>query len=185
MADRVTTPYEGTVTQPLSPGEAIEAPLTLHTARVPAGWVDYNDHMTESAYLLAFGDGADHLFRLLGIDESYRAAGHSLYTVQTHLRHLRELALGDPFVVTAQLLDLDDRRIHLFLEMRHGEAGALVATAEQLLVHVDMGAGCSAQIPAEVAARLRAVLAAHRALPVPDAVGRPMGIRRETPAGGR
>ena len=36
--------------------------------------------MSESCYLLAFGDSADAFFRLLGIDEDYRAAGHSLYT---------------------------------------------------------------------------------------------------------
>ena len=29
-----------------------EAPLDLHHATVPVEWLDYNGHMTESAYLL-------------------------------------------------------------------------------------------------------------------------------------
>ena len=37
-----------------------------------------------------FGDSADAFFRFFGIDEAYRAAGRSLYTVETHLRNLRE-----------------------------------------------------------------------------------------------
>ena len=51
--------------------------------------------MSESCYLLAFGDSADAFFRFLGIDEEYRAAGHSLYTVETHLHHRREADEGD------------------------------------------------------------------------------------------
>ncbi len=180
LADRVTTPYEGTATRPLSPGEPVETPLRLHAAVVRPEWVDYNDHMTESAYLLVFGDAADAFFRLVGIDEAYRAAGHSLYTAETHLHHRRELALGDPLTVSIRLLDVDDKRVHLWQEM-HGGSGELVAAAEQLLVHVDMAAGRSAPILPEVAERLAAVLAAHRSLPLPPAVGRPMGIRRAAP----
>ncbi|CCH77565.1 putative 3-hydroxyacyl-CoA dehydrogenase protein [Nostocoides japonicum T1-X7] len=174
----MTTPYEGTATRPLTPGDPVEAPLRQHSATVRPEWVDYNDHMTESAYLLVFGDAADALFRMLGIDEAYRAAGHSLYTVETHLHHRRELSVGDPLTVTIQLLDVDDKRVHLYQEMHDGASGDLVASAEQLLVHVDMAAGRSAPIPPAVADRLAAILEAHRALPAPPTVGRPMGIRR-------
>ena len=62
--------------------------------------------------------------------------------------------------------------------MTHGDSGALVATAEQLLVHVDMAAGRSSDIRPDVAERLGAIQRAHAVLPVPDVVGRPMGIRR-------
>ena len=62
------------------PDAAIEAPLHLHDTPALAEWVDYNGHMSESCYLLAFGDNADAFFRYIGIDEEYRAAGHSLYT---------------------------------------------------------------------------------------------------------
>ena len=83
--------------------------------------------MSESCYLLAFGDSADAFFRFIGIDEAYRAAGHSLYTSETHLHHRQEAAEGEPLELTLQVLDHDRRRLHIFHEMRHGETGDLLA----------------------------------------------------------
>lgn len=178
MNDRVVTPYEGTGHANWDTGAPIDAPLRLHGDTVRHAWVDYNGHMSESCYLLVFGDSADAFFRYIGIDEDYRAAGHSLYTVETHLHHRREVSEGEPIVCTLQLLDHDDKRVHLFHEMSHGDTGALLATAEQMLVHVDMAAGRSAAMPADLLAHLDAIRRAHAALPTPDVVGRPMGIRR-------
>jgi carnitine 3-dehydrogenase len=178
MADRVVTPYEGTGSRPWVADLPIPAPLRLHETTVSPAWVDYNGHMSESCFLLVFGDGADAFFRFLGIDEDYRAGGHSLYTVETHLHHRREAAQGEPLVVTLRVLDADDKRIHVFSEMFHAGTSALLATAEQLLVHVDTRAERSAPFPAPLAERVAAVRRAHELLPVPEVVGRPMGIRR-------
>ena len=156
----------------------VEAPLTLYRTDVLPEWVDYNDHMSESYYLLVFGDAADAFFKLLGIDDDYRGAGHSLYTIETHIHHRLEVRQGEPLVVTLQLLDHNDRFVHIFHEMRHGETNDLVASAEQLLVHVDMAAGRSTPMPASVQERLVSIRDAHRDLPTPAEVCRPMGIRR-------
>jgi acyl-CoA thioester hydrolase len=181
-AGRITTPYEGRVAA--WDGESpIDAPLRLHRTTAPPEWMDYNDHMSESCYLLAFGDSADAFFRFVGIDEAYRAGGHSLYTSETHLHHRHEVALGEPLAMTLQLLDHDQRRLHIFHEMRHGDSDLLLASAEQLLVHVDMEAGRSVDLPPELLARLDAIAAAHAALPTPEVVGRPMGIRRRDTSG--
>jgi carnitine 3-dehydrogenase len=176
---RVTTPYEG---RPAvwDDAAAIEAPLRLHRTTAPPEWMDYNDHMSESCYLLAFGDSADAFFRYLGIDEAYRAGGHSLYTSETHLCHRQEVALGEPLEMTLQLVDHDRRRLHVYHAMWHGESGDLLADAEQLLVHVDTAAGRSADLPGHLLARLGSISAAHAALPRPDLVGRPMAIRHRT-----
>jgi carnitine 3-dehydrogenase len=174
---RVVTPYEGTGHLPWDDAADIEAPLRLHRTSVSPEWVDYNGHMSESCYLLVFGDCADAFFRYLGVDEAYREAGHSLYTAETHLHHRREVHEGAPLEVTLQLLDHDPKRVHVFMEMWHGDSRDLLATAEQLLVHVDMAAGRSAPLPAALAARLDAIQQAHAALPRPSAAGKPMGIR--------
>jgi acyl-CoA thioester hydrolase len=176
-AGRVTTPYEGRGHRAWDPDAEIEAPLRLHDTRVPPEWLDYNGHMSESCYLLAFGDSADAFFRYVGIDEAYRAAGHSLYTTETHLHHRREAAEGEPLEMALQVLDHDRRRLHVFHEMRHGDTGVLLASAEQLLVHVDMAAGRSSDMPEALYQRVAAIRRAHRALPHPDVVGRQMGIR--------
>jgi acyl-CoA thioesterase FadM len=73
-------------------------------------WVDYNGHMSESAYLLAFWDSSDAFFRFFGVDEQYRASGRSLYTVETHLRHLREARMLDSRDAREGALAFADRR---------------------------------------------------------------------------
>jgi carnitine 3-dehydrogenase len=177
---RVTTPNEGRQATAWDDRAVIEAPLHLHDTPALAEWMDYNGHMSESCYLLAFGDSADAFFRYIGIDEAYRAGGHSLYTSETHLHHRQEAAEGEPLVLTLQVLDHDRRRLHIFHEMRHGVTDELLASAEQLLVHVDMAAGRSSDMPEDLHHRITAIHEAHRSLPRPDVVGRPMGIRRST-----
>jgi hypothetical protein len=56
-----------------------------------------------------------------------------------------------------------------------------VATAEQLLVHVDMASGRVVPMPEDLHGRLMEICKAHAVLPRPAAVGHVMGIRR--PAG--
>lgn len=178
MGDRIVTPYEGSGARTWDPDAPIDAPLRPHATRVPSAWVDYNGHMSESCYLLVVGDNADAFFRYIGIDEAYRAAGHSLYTVETHLRHLGEAAEGDPLQMTLQVLDHDAKRVHVFHGVHHAGSGAVLATAEQMLLHVDTAAGRTAPMPGDLQDRVRAIAAAHAPLGRPDGAGRSIGIRR-------
>ncbi|WP_243794662.1 thioesterase family protein [Saccharopolyspora gloriosae] len=176
--ERVVTPYEGGASRPWDDAEPIPAPLRLHETKVSPRWVDYNGHMSESCYLLVFGDDSDAFFRYIGVDEQYRESGGSLYTVESHLHHKREVAEGEPLALSLRLLDHDAKRVHLFHEMHHASTGRLLATAEQLLVHVDTEQGRARSLPEHLRHRLTAVHRAHRDLPIPDQVGRPMGIPR-------
>ena len=146
---------------------AIAAPLQLHAATVVPEWVDYNNHLSEWAYLLIFGDNADALFRFIGVGDAYRASGKSLYTAETHLRHLREVKLGQRLTLTLTVLGHDDKRLHLVHEMLTDGAGC-VATAEQMLLHVDAVAGRVAPFGPEVAGRLKLIATAHASLPRPE-----------------
>ena len=159
------------------PSTPIAAPLAFHSAAVPEAWTDYNGHMTESAFLLAFGDSSDAFFRYIGIDEAYRAKGSSIYTLETRIHNRREARTGDRLALTLQLIARDAKRLHVFHEMGNEATGEVLATAEQILAHVDMGEGRSSPFPPEIADRLDAILAAHGALPIPRTVGVPMGLR--------
>jgi acyl-CoA thioesterase FadM len=158
------------------PGEIPAAPLVLYRTPVEPEWVDYNAHMTESAYLTAAGWASDALFRYIGDDEAYRAAGNSFYTVETHIHYIREVAVHEPLVFRTQILGVDAKRVHLVHLMHHGDDDGLLCTAEQMLVHVDMNAGRSAPILPDVAAALQAIAASHAALPVPPQVGSVMRL---------
>ena len=106
-------------------------------------------------------DATDALFRYIGIDEAYRAAGNSFYTVESHINYVAEVSGGEPLQFTTQVLGLDEKRLHLFHEMYHGRTGKLLCTTEQMLLHVDMhGTGGIAPIKPEVHdAALSAIMA--------------------------
>ncbi|WP_377289893.1 carnitine 3-dehydrogenase [Rhizobium sp. SG2393] len=154
------------------------APLRLLDTRVNAAWVDYNGHMTEHRYLQLFGDTSDALLRLIGVDFAYVEAGHSYYTVETHIRHLGEAKLGQRLYTTLQILSHDDKRLHFFSTVNDAETGAALATAEQIMLHVDSAAGKSAPAPAAVLEKIAAIADGHARLPAPEGVGRHVGQKR-------
>jgi carnitine 3-dehydrogenase len=158
-------------------GAMIDAPLTLFACAVDPAWIDYNGHMTESAYLWAFGEASDALFRFIGIDEAYRASGNSFYTVETHINYFREATGDDKLKFTTQILDLDAKRLHLFHSIYDAQNGDLICTTEQMLLHVDSGAAKAVGIRPNVHAALTAIFDAHKSLPKPAYAGRQIGIK--------
>lgn len=146
------------------------APLTLARLQVLPSWIDYNGHMTESRYLFAASETSDAFLRLIGAGMDYVARGHSYYTAETHILHLGEAKLGDRLTGSLQVLAADEKRLHVFIRLLRGED--LVATVEQMLLHVDMARGRTAPALPEVRDRLDPIARAHAALPPPEGAGR-------------
>lgn len=155
-------------------------PLRLYEGRVAPDWLDYNDHMTESRYLQVFGDATDALLRHLGVDAGYLAQGFSYFTVETHITHLRETVGLEAFYVTTQLLGADEKRLHVFHRLFHGN-GSLAATAEQMLLHVDNRARRAVPVQSAASARVAALRAAQAALPLPEQAGRRIAMPISSP----
>ncbi|MCP1170612.1 carnitine 3-dehydrogenase [Limimaricola litoreus] len=149
------------------------APLELHRAKVGGDWLDYNGHMTEFRYLQVFGDATDAFLGHIGMDAGYRAQGLSVYTVETHIRHLAETGAGADLTVRTTLLGFDAKRIRLHHEMIDG-SGTVQATAEHMLMHVDTTAGRACPMGAPLIDRLAALAPGQSALPAPDHAGRPI-----------
>jgi carnitine 3-dehydrogenase len=153
-------------------------PLRLHTAKIPNDWVDYNGHVNESRYLQLFSDGSDALLRLIGVDQDYLRRGFSWFTVETHLMHKSEAHAEDVVEVRAQVLAADEKRLHVFQTATRKGDGTVVATAEQMLLHVDTHAGRACPSEPPVRGRLAEVAAAQAGLPRPADGGRHVGERR-------
>ncbi len=159
------------------------APLCLHTSVVEPGWIDYNQHMNLAYYVLAFDKATDAFFDHVGLDENYRkTTGFSTFLLETHVRYLHEMKLGDPLRFELQLLDYDPKRLHYFQTMYHAEHGFPAATTELLFINVDTRAGRSLAMPDDVLRKLEAIMDTHRHLPVPEDVGRVMGIGKKDKA---
>ena len=151
------------------------APLVMAQMQVLPGWIDYNGHMTESRYLFAASETVDPFLRLIGAGMDYVAGGHSYYTAESHVIHLGEARLGDRLTGTLQVLAADDKRLHVFVRiLREGE---VLATVEQMCLHVDMMAGKTCPAAQAVLALLRPIAAAHERLERPASAGRFTGQR--------
>jgi len=151
-------------------------PLRLHEATVDPSWVDYNGHMTEARYGEVFGYATDAFLRYVGLDEAYLEGGHSAYTVESHIRYLREAAAFDPLAVHTHVLGADEKRLHLLHTMTLGRDGETLATGEQMLLHVDTVASRASAWQEPVAGRVAAVAAAHAPLPPPAGSGRAISM---------
>ena len=150
-------------------------PLRLLDVVVRTEWVDYNRHLSDFRYGQVFGDALDVLFRGVGIDEEYRSAGRAYYTVENHIKHLGEAKAGEPLYVTAQVLAVDDKRLHLFQRLHRGRDDGLIATAEQMYLHVDTKAAKAAPADSKIRAKLESIRSDHSGLPRPPEAGRPVG----------
>ena len=152
------------------------APLVMARMQVLPGWIDYNGHMTESRYLFASSETVDAFLRLIGADMDYVKTGFSYYTAETHIMHLGEAKLGDGLVCSVQVLAADDKRLRVFVRIMKGEA--LVATVEQMLLHVDMAAGKTCAAPDAILAKVLPIAESHAGLPMPEAAARYIGKPR-------
>ena len=113
--------------------------------------------MTDSRYLQVFGDATDALFRYAGIDDAYRRSGRALYTAESRVVHKAEARLQERLYVTTRVLEVDDKRVRLLHSLHRTRDEALVATAEQLYLHVSTATGQVTPMDAAVRARLSGV----------------------------
>jgi acyl-CoA thioester hydrolase len=156
------------------------AALSLYDTVVASDWVDYNGHMNDAAYALVFSRATDALMDRIGLDAAARkASGRTLYTLQVMLHYLQEASEGAPLFVACQLLEHDDKRMRVWLEMRTGRDGAVLAASEQLLLSIDKNDGAkAAPWRTETIAALDALAKAHRGLAAPKLAGSGIALKR-------
>ena len=111
--------------------------LITYTKTIPPEWADYNGHMTEYRYLNCFGDASDAVMLHIGCDKAYIEAGNSYFTVETNIRHLNELKVGQEVYIETKVIKGTEKKLHVFHMLRNKE-GELFATGEHLLLHVSL-----------------------------------------------
>lgn len=155
----------------------IENPLLKENVR--KDWIDYNGHMTDSAYAAVFSMAVDQLMVELGINADFRDKHqYSIYTLETHLCYIAEAHEGQALQVKIQLLDYDAKRLHVFFTMEN-DKGDPLATSEQMLMGMDMNEGRPAPFPTEIHTRVESLGNLHKSLLKPKQAGRTIGIRKK------
>jgi carnitine 3-dehydrogenase len=162
----------------MADGDDLSVPLRLHRTRIPADWVDYNGHMTESRYLEVMSEATDAVLRYIGVDGDYLATTGAYFTAESHVSFLDEVHAEDVVEVTTQVLASDDRRLHVHHRMVKPGTDEALAESETMLVHVARSTGRASPASPEVLRRLELLTAAQSSLPRPERAGRRVGERK-------
>ena len=115
--------------------------LPVLETTVIGDWVDYNGHMNDAAYAIVFSRSVDALMDRVGLDAAARKrTGQTLFTLQMMLHYFKEAKEGDPLTVACHLLEHDDKRMRVWLDMMT-PGGERLAASEQLLISVAQADG--------------------------------------------
>ena len=114
--------------------------ILLSSQKIIKEWIDYNDHMNVSYYLLIFDKyGVETLNTLFQMGEySAKTTQKSTMIVETHITYNRELRLNDEVDINLVYFNRDDKKLLYKMEMIHKEKKYLASTIEILLVYVDL-----------------------------------------------
>ena len=110
--------------------------LNLHSEPLKKQWCDYYGHLNEAYYLVVFSNATFAFQNHFGLGEEYfRAAGCSLYTLESHIRYLEEVRGDVTLEVASFVFGVDQKRIRIGHVMN--VSGAEKATFECMLLHFD------------------------------------------------
>jgi acyl-CoA thioester hydrolase len=144
---------------------------------VPRDWIDYNRHMMDGYYCVAFAEATEAFLDHVGLGPDYREqTGSSIYTVESHLCYVKSVREGENLRYSSQLLGADAKRLHVFHRMTQASSGDEVATNELMLLHVDVITERVTPMPPARRAVLDALAAEHAALHVPLGAGRSIAM---------
>jgi acyl-CoA thioester hydrolase len=154
-------------------GAAAGGPLETGGRTVPAEWIDYNGHMMDAYYFVAFTEATEALLDYLGLGAAYRAqANCGMYTVESHLCFRASVRAGEELLYSSQLLAADTKRLHVLHRMVVAEPGAEAATNELMFLHVDLAAERVTPFPPDRQHAVLALAGQHAAVAVPEIAGR-------------
>ena len=145
---------------------------------VPADWIDYNGHMMDAYYFMAFTEATEAFLDHVGLGAAYQArTGNGIYTAESHLCFVSGVTVGAVLEYRTQLLGHDSKRMHVFHQMS-SEQG-LSATCELMFLHVSDGR--VTPMPPEAVRAVSALAASQTTLPRPGQAGRHVAIPARQP----
>ena len=112
----------------------------LSSQKIIKDWIDYNDHMNVSYYLLIFDKfGADTLNDIFKMGEhSAKTTKKSTMMVESHITYNQELLFNDEVDINCVYFDHDKKRLQYKMEMIHKEKKYVASTFEALALYVDL-----------------------------------------------
>ena len=157
-------------------------PLILYKTMVEPDWLDYNGHMNVAYYTLAFDRAGEAFFAQVGLSEKHaEKTGDSWMVLEAHLTYQQEAMPHDELEIRSRLLDLSGKRLQLFQSMFRKADGTLLASNEQMILHVNLWQRRSIPFSAPIMARLQALYEKQRKLERPPETGRCISMSATRP----
>jgi acyl-CoA thioester hydrolase len=117
---------------------------------------DHMGHMNVMWYVGKFDEATWALFGMLGLSSAYlRDNRRALAAVEQHLQYKRELVAGDNVAVSSGVLEIKEKAVRFFHEMRDALSGEVCATSRYVGVHLDAASRKSCPFPAGFAAHAK------------------------------
>lgn len=149
--------------------------IETYRGAVPPWEADVVEHLTVAYYFDRFSDSTLALMEEVGLGAGYRTESRRAFaTVDSYVRYLEELRVGDVLHIDSAILEVDDKGIRMGHKVFNSATGALCATMEQYVLHFDL----VRRKAAPVAAELREALARRQV-----AWDGPKRERRPVPSG--
>ena len=154
------------------------APLpVVYRAVIPPAYEDRNGHMNVRWYLALYDEAGDAMYPMFGLTAVYFAASDmGGFDLEHHLWYAAEVHIGDAIAIRARILERSSKLMHYLMFMVNETRGVLSSIFECVHAHADLSVRRTAPFPAPVAARIDALIAAHRALAWPAPISGTMGV---------
>ncbi|MDH3453344.1 MAG: thioesterase family protein [Gammaproteobacteria bacterium] len=147
--------------------------MRLHSEALRDAWLDAYGHLNEAYYLVPFSNATWALQDHFGVGVAYfDQTGCALYTVETHLRYLKEVRAPATFDIESIVLETDAKRIR-FAHTMFVDASER-ATFECLVLHFDTRNQRTVPLPDAVQKALQAACVAS----LPEWAGRNISLHR-------
>lgn len=145
----------------------------FHTEPLRDEWLDAYGHLNEAFYLVPFSNASWKMQEFFGIGvEYFRECGCALYTLETHLRYVREVRAPAELAVETRVFAVDAKRLH-FAHILSVD-GETRATGEFMGLHYDTRAARAAAFAAKVQETLQCACVDA----LPEWAGRRVGFAR-------
>lgn len=123
---------------------------------------DHMGHMNVMWYVGKFDEATWNLFAQLGVSTGYmKETGSATAAVEQRLQYRKELLAGDTLSIGSGLLEVREKAVVFFHEMRNNESGDVCATCRLVGVHIDSGSRRAKPWPPGFRERASALLRAY------------------------
>lgn len=137
----------------------MDGPQTTYRGVVYPWQCDHMGHMNVMWYVGKFDEATWNLFLAIGLTPScLRENSRGMAAVRQDIAYRRELHAGDVVAIRSGVLEIREKVVRFFHEMRNEATGDISAVTVLTGVHMDTRARKSCPFPDEVIARGRAMI---------------------------